>query len=139
MIHTGDTWTPTARVRYAHPLEVDEVAVEFRDTRFVICHLGNPWFVDATEVVYKNENVLADFSGLTLGTFESRYERLARTRVNEAIAYINDPRKLMFGTDWPISDMGSYLRFAAALEVTDEEREGIMWRNAADLFRIAVP
>jgi uncharacterized protein len=138
MIHTGDTFSPKTRVRYAHPLEVDDVAVDFRETTLVMCHLGNPWFADAMEVIYKNENVLGDFCGLTLGAFEERYERLAVRRVNDVIAYINDPSKLMFGTDWPISDIGSYLRFTAKLEVTDDEREGMMWRNAARVFGIVV-
>ena len=137
MIHTGDTFSRTARIRYTHPLEVDDVAVDFRDTTFVLCHLGNPWFVDAMEVIYKNENVLGDFSGLTLGGFESRYERLALSRVNDALAFINDPGKLMYGTDWPISDIGSYLRFTEQLDATPEEREGMMWRNAARIFGIA--
>ncbi|HEX2091107.1 MAG TPA: amidohydrolase family protein [Longimicrobiaceae bacterium] len=136
MIHTGDTYARRAKVRYAHPLEADEVAVDFRDTVFVLCHLGNPWFLDAAEVVYKNENVFADISGLTLGAFEPRFECLARSKLNEAIAYLNDPTKLLYGSDWPISEMGSYLRFVGGLETTPEEREGMLWRNAARVFGV---
>lgn len=138
MVHTGDTFNPKAKVRYTHPMEVDDVAVDFREVTFVLCHMGNPWFVDAMEVVYKNENVLGDISGLTLGTFEPRYERMVTRKIGDALAFINNPDKLMFGTDWPISDMGSYLAFAAKLETTDDEREGMMWRNAARVFRIPV-
>lgn len=138
MIHTGDTFARQAKVKFAHPLQVDEVAVEFPGTTFVLCHLGNPWFMDAAEVVYKNDNVLADVSGLTLGEWEPRFERVARARLDEAVAYVNDPSKLLFGTDWPISAMGSYLRFVERLELTPEEREGMMWRNAARIFRLDV-
>ena len=137
MIHTGDTFSPRTKVRYAHPLEVDDVAVDFLETTFVMCHLGNPWFADAMEVVYKNPNVLGDFCGLTLGAFEERYERLALRRVNDVIAYVNDPGKLMFGTDWPISDIGSYLDFVRRLDLTPDERDGLMWRNAARVFGLA--
>ena len=138
MIHTGDTYAPRARVKYAHPLTVDETAVEFPDVTFVLCHLGNPWFADAMEVVYKNENVFADISGLTLGAFEERFERFALGKVNEALAYINNPAKLLFGSDWPISDVESYLHFARQLDATPEEREGLLWRNAARVFRLAL-
>lgn len=136
MIHTGDTFARQAKVKYAHPLQVDDVAVEFPETTFVLCHLGNPWFMDAAEVVYKNENVLADVSGLTLGEWEPRFEKVVRARLDEAVAYVNNPSKFMFGTDWPISAMGDYLRFVATLELTPEEREGMMWRNAARVFRL---
>ncbi|HEX8276716.1 MAG TPA: amidohydrolase family protein [Longimicrobiaceae bacterium] len=138
MIHTGDTFARQAKVRFAHPLQADEVAVDHRETTFVLCHFGNPWFLDAAEVVYKNENVLADVSGLTLGEWEPRFQRVARARLDEAVAYVNDPSKLLFGTDWPISAMGGYLRFVDELDLTAEEREGMMWKNAARVFGIDV-
>jgi len=138
MVHTGDTYAPQARVRYAHPLSVDEAAVEYPDVTFVLCHLGNPWFADAMEVVYKNENVFADISGLTLGAFEPRFERFALGKLNEVLAYLNNPSKLLFGSDWPLSDVGSYLRFTRRLEATPEELEGLLWRNAARVFRLGL-
>ncbi len=67
------------------------------------------------EVVYKNANVYADISGLTLGAFEERFERFALGKVNEALPCINDPDKLLFGSDWPVSDTGRYLQFTRPL------------------------
>jgi hypothetical protein len=137
MIHTGDTFDAKARVRFAHPLEVDDIAVDHRDVSFVICHLGNPWLLDAAEVIYKNPNVFGDLSGFTVGDWQPRFERLMLQKVNEVVAYVNDPAKLMFGSDWPISDLGGYLRFLRRLELTDEERDGVLWRNAARVFRLS--
>jgi uncharacterized protein len=137
MIHTGDTFEPTAKVRFAHPLEVDDIAVDHRDVSFVICHLGNPWLLDAAEVIYKNPNVFGDLSGFTVGDWQPRFERLMVQKVNEVVAYVNDPGKLMFGSDWPISELGGYLRFLRRLDLTDEEREGILWANAARVFRLS--
>src|SRR5262249_25942698 len=57
VFHTGDTYSPFAKLRYAHPLQVDDVAVNHPDVRFVLAHLGNPWTRDAAEVIYKNMNV----------------------------------------------------------------------------------
>ncbi|HEX6132657.1 MAG TPA: amidohydrolase family protein [Longimicrobiales bacterium] len=138
MIHTGDTYDPKGKVKYAHPLEVDEVAVDFRDVTFVICHLGNPWITDAMEVIYKNPNVVGDISGFTLGHFEERFERFMLQQVNEVVAFAGDPSKLLYGTDWPICDMGSYQRFVRNLHLTPEETEQVLWRNSARLFRIDV-
>lgn len=134
MVHSGDTYARGARVRFAHPLTVDDAAVAFPDVTFVLCHLGNPWFTDAMEVVYKNDNVVADISGLTLGAFTERFERFVVTKLDEVLAYLNDPTKLLFGSDWPISDIPSYLQLVQKLELTPEEREGLMWRNAARVF-----
>jgi uncharacterized protein len=139
MIHTGDTYDPKGRIKYSHPIEVDEVAVDFRDVTFVICHLGNPWITDAMEVIYKNPNVVGDISGFTLGHFEERFERFMLQQVNEVLAFAGDPSKLLYGTDWPICNMSSYIRFVNNLNLTEEENDKIYWRNAARLFRIDLP
>lgn len=139
MIHTGDTFDPKGKLKYAHPLEVDEVAVDFRDVTFVICHLGNPWITDAMEVIYKNDNVVGDISGFTLKHFEERFERYMLRQVEEVIAFAGDRSKLLYGTDWPICDMGSYLRFVDKLELTPREREQILWRNSVRVYGLELP
>lgn len=139
MIHTGDTYSKTAKVRHAHPLLVDDIAVDYPNVKFVICHLGNPWFQDAAEVLYKNDNVYADISGLTLGEFEYEFERYMLLRVKDLISYMGDPGKqLMFGSDWPLVSMKSYVKFFDGLHLTDSQKENIAWKTAARLFRIAV-
>jgi hypothetical protein len=70
---------------------VDDVAVDYPDVKFVICHLGNPWFQDTAEVLYKNDNVYADISGLTLGDFDYDFERYMVMRVKDMIMYMGDP------------------------------------------------
>jgi predicted TIM-barrel fold metal-dependent hydrolase len=140
MIHCGDTYSRKAKVRQAHPLLVDDVAVDYPDVKFVICHLGNPWFQDTAEVLYKNENVYADISGLALGDFDHAFERYLLSRVKEMITYMGDPgRQLMYGSDWPLVGMGSYIKFMRNLAFPDEAMENIAWRTAARLFRIELP
>jgi uncharacterized protein len=138
MIHTGDTFDPQGKLKYAHPIEVDEVAVDFRDVNFVICHLGNPWVTDAMEVMYKNPNVVGDISGLTLGHFEERFEKYMLQQLNEVVAFAGNPSSLLYGTDWPICDMGSYIRFVRNLHLSEEDTELILWRNSARIFNIDV-
>jgi len=139
MIHCGDTFARDAKVRMAHPLLVDDVAVDYPDVRLVVCHLGNPWFQDTAEVLYKNDNVYADISGLILGDFTYEFERYLVTRVKDMIAYMGDPgRQIMYGSDWPLVQMGPYVKFLDTLEFDAEALENVAWRTAADLFRIDV-
>ncbi|MFN3242805.1 MAG: amidohydrolase family protein [Planctomycetota bacterium] len=137
MIHTGDTYSKTAKVRMAHPLLVDDIAVDYPDVRFVMCHLGNPWFQDAAEVLYKNDNVFADISGLTLGEFTYEFERYVAMRLKDMITYMGDPGKqLMYGTDWPLVRMKPYIKLLHELEFDDEQFENVSWRTAARVFGI---
>jgi predicted TIM-barrel fold metal-dependent hydrolase len=136
MIHTGDTFSSRGKLKYAHPLHVDEVAVDHPDVHFVICHIGNPWIRDCMEVVYKNPNVHADISGLTLGSFDDRFEVYMRRQVQEMLLYGVEPDRVLFGTDWPIASMESYLEFMEELAIPEREKRKILADNAMELFRL---
>ncbi len=137
MIHSGDTYTPGGKLKYAHPLNVDEAAVDHPGVDFIICHLGNPWIRDCMEVVYKNKNVYTDISGLVLGDFSDRFERFMRKQLQEMLEYGVEPDKVLFGTDWPLASMESYREFIEELGIPEREREKILWDNAARLFRLS--
>lgn len=139
MIHTGDTYAKSAKLRYAHPLNVDDVAVDFPDLKLVICHLGNPWIRDCMEVVYKNTHAHADISGLVLGDFTSKYQKFMHKQLKDMILFAGDPNYMLYGTDWPISSMESYVKFMKSLKLDPALKELIYWRNAAALFKIPVP
>lgn len=139
MIHSGDTYAPTGKLKYSHPLEIDEVAVDFPRVKFVICHLGNPWLTDCMEVVYKNQNVYADFSGLVLGTFTEAFEDYMAEEIQDVILYAGDPGRFLFGTDWPICSMTSYVDFVHELKLPDETYRMIMYENSRKLFKLALP
>lgn len=112
-IHTGDTATAQALVKYSHPLTVDEVAVNFPRVNFVMAHYGNPWVVDATEVAAKNPNVFIDLSGLAVGNFDletfwSDYSGYLQ-HLKTWMSYLSDYGKFMYGTDWPLVNLETYL------------------------------
>src|SRR5256886_2586137 len=112
VFHTGDTYSPNAKVRFAHPLLIDEVAVDHADVRFVLAHAGNPWLIDAAEVVYKNVNVWADLSGLVVGSAEAfaaeeRQEMLQEVTagLRRAFRYAEPPNRFLYGNDWPLGPL----------------------------------
>ena len=142
MFHTGDTYSPQAKLKFAHPLGVDEVAVDHPDCKFVLCHLGNPWMTDAAEVIYKNVNVWADLSGLLVGddgAFASEDGRAAAAdaahAVQRAIRYSERPNRFLYGTDWPLAPMTAYREFVK--EAVPAEYHALVFEeNARVLFRV---
>jgi predicted TIM-barrel fold metal-dependent hydrolase len=138
MIHTVYTYAPTGKVKFAHPLHVDEVAVDFPRVKFLICHLGNPWFRDCMEVVYKNDNVYTDISGLTLGQFTDRFEAYMRQQLKEMILWGVNPSKVLYGTDWPLASMESYLDFMEELKLPPRDKKLMLFENAAALFKLDI-
>ena len=142
IFHTGDTYSPQAKLKFAHPLGVDEVAVDHPEVRFVLAHLGNPWTAEAAEVVYKNVNVWADLSGLVVGdetAFAAEEHRdaladLAR-QVRRAFRYAERPNRFVFGTDWPLAPTAPYKQFVASV-IPSAHHPQVFEENARLLFRL---
>ena len=135
-IHQGDTADPDGLIKFARPIFLDEVAVRWRSVRFVLCHVGNPWMEEAAEVVYKNENVYTDTSGL-LNPFAERYDgqvRRMRTRLLHAILAVGDVGKVLYGSDWPISSIADGVGLVEGLELPRPDKERILGGNARDLL-----
>jgi len=138
--HTGDTYSPYAKLKFAHPLTLDEVAVDFPGVNFVLCHVGNPWTVDAAEVVYKNMNVWTDLSGLLVGpeedfTDEARAEnrRDVIERIRLAFRYAERPNRFVYGSDWPLAPMPAYADFIRTA-IPAEFHDQVFVENARKLF-----
>jgi predicted TIM-barrel fold metal-dependent hydrolase len=142
ILHTGDTWSRTAKVKYAHPLKIDDLAVDFPDTKFVLAHFGNPWVMDAAEVIFKNENVWADLSGILIGdarAFATMEKEgvLAReiSRIREGIEFAEAPEKFLYGSDWPLSPMKVYCDFVRQL-FPAQHHKAVFHENAKALFNL---
>jgi len=137
VFHTGDTYSVDGKLKYADPLTIDEVAVDYRDVQFVIAHLGNPWIQSAAEVAYKNPNVAVEVSALLIGNLDdqdpAKVEELVVKPIAWAFTYIEDPSKIMYGTDWPLTDMASYIR-AVKRAIPREHWNAVFHDNAARIF-----
>ena len=128
--HTG--WAPgTARLKYARPIHVDDVAVDFPQLTIIGCHMGAGWFHDFALVATKNPNIYADFSGC-----------LEYTSVNEVLSALErlvrliGADRILLGSDFPLFRLTTYLEIAQGLKVGEEAKRRILGENAKRLFHI---
>ncbi|WP_226584651.1 amidohydrolase family protein [Halobacillus litoralis] len=136
VFHTGDTYSERGLLKYAHPLTLDEVAVDRRDVNFMMAHLGDPWVLTGAEVVYKNPNMFADLSGWVVGTKADLDEKLAGDHFNHvrhALSFCDHYEKLLFGSDWPLVPIKDYAEFIGNL-IPSRHHEHVFYENALRLF-----
>jgi hypothetical protein len=133
IIHTGAVMGGTKHVRqkYAHPLNVDDVAVDFPELRILMAHAGYPWVIDAAQTANKNDNVFLDFSGLKEETV--RANTALDQHIEWAFHYIDSHEKVMYGSDWPLIKMHEYIGWIKRL-VPKEMRSKFFYQNAKRFF-----
>ncbi|MBI4482980.1 MAG: amidohydrolase [Acidobacteria bacterium] len=63
LFHTGNTILAGTKLKYGHPMDLDEVAVDFPDLKIIMAHWSWPWIDDALAVMSRHAHVYADVSG----------------------------------------------------------------------------
>jgi uncharacterized protein len=96
VFHQGTSPMRTAPLRYAHPLVMDEVALDYPELRIVMAHIGHPWHADTIPVIRKHPHVYADVSANFYRPWQLYHGLRLATEWNVL-------GKLVFGSDYPVA------------------------------------
>ncbi len=122
--HTGLSRIPGTRLKYADPLLLDDVAVDFPDLPILLAHAGRGvWYDAAAMLATLHKNVYLELSGLPPRNLPRYFPQLERL-----------VGKMIFGSDFPglpsISE-----NIAALREVLGEDgARAVLWENGARLL-----
>ncbi len=129
MIHTGTSIFPGARSKYGHPMELDDVAIDFPDLTIVMAHGGRPlWMDEAFFILRRHKNVHLDVSGIPPLKLLEYFPRLEE---------IGD--RVLWGTDWPspgVHDLRRNLDQFASLDIPKTLQDRITIHNALKVFPV---
>lgn len=123
MIHTGDR-----RFEYSNPKRMKRVLDTFPRLTCICAHLGG-WseWEDAWKTLAGYENVYVDTSSSLYAFTPEKGREMIRHYSRE---------RVLFGTDYPMWTPGEELDRFRKLQLSDDEAERILYRNAADLLQI---
>jgi hypothetical protein len=96
LFHQGASPQQFAPLRYAHPLAMDEIAIEFPELRIVMAHLGHPFTRETVVTIRKHPNVYADISAIYVRPW-TLYEGLTLATEWGVMG------KILFGSDFPVT------------------------------------
>jgi len=127
MFHTGTSIFVGARNRFADPIYVDDVAVDFPRLKIILAHGGRPlWMNTCVFLVRRFENVYMDISSIP------------PTRVLEYFPKLEElADKVLFGTDWPaplVKGMRANFELFCKLPISKEARSKIAKTNALKIL-----
>ncbi len=137
VFHQGASVSADARLSYAHPLLIDQVALAFPRLKVVLAHMAHPWHADCITVVRKHPNVWADISAQPFRPwlFWNGMRLFHEFAVTD---------KILLGSDWPIRSpretidgMRDLAKFASDHHlppVPDAEIEAIINRDSLEIL-----
>jgi uncharacterized protein len=127
MFHTGTSIFVGARNRFADPIYVDDVALDFPKLKIILAHGGRPlWMSTCIFLVRRFENVYMDVSSIPPTGLLDYFPKL------EEVA-----DKVLFGTDWPaplVKGMRANFELFQQLAISDAAKAKIARTNALKIF-----
>jgi predicted TIM-barrel fold metal-dependent hydrolase len=130
LITTGTSMFKGARNRFADPMPVHDVAVDFPDLKIIIAHAGRPLYTDTSFLLLRrNPNVSRDISSVPPKSLLPYYPWLERVA-----------DKVMFGSDWPgpgVRDIAENIQQFLSLDLSDEVKRMILRDNAIRISSLA--
>jgi predicted TIM-barrel fold metal-dependent hydrolase len=96
MIHQGATFVRTGPLKYAFPIQLEDVAIAFPELRLIIAHLGHPWVTETLVLIRKHPHVYSDISALHYRPWQF-YTSLILAKEYGVLD------KILFGSDYPFT------------------------------------
>lgn len=96
-IHTGFSWVPPGKSKYALPIYLDDVAREFPELKINAFHMGYPYCDDLNMVAMGHPNVHLCLSLLVPWAIGA--PRRFATIIGEALRWVG-PDRIIWGTDY---------------------------------------
>lgn len=132
VVHTGTSGvgagTPGGQglpLDAARPMRLDAWAARFPALTFILAHVGWPWHLEALAMALHKTNVYIDISGWRYKYLPDEVLRELRGRLSQ---------QFLFGTDFPMFDLGRQLDDFDALELPPAVRRRVLVGNAAALL-----
>lgn len=134
LFHTGQTGVGSGmhggmgmRLKYSHPMTIDDVAVDFPDLKIIMAHPSFPWQEEALAVAQHKPNVYIDLSGWSPKYFPEILVKYANSLLK---------KKMLFGSDWPAITPDRWLADFEHAPFKDEVRPLILKENAKRLLNL---
>lgn len=99
LIHQGTTFFAKAPLKYALPVQLEEVAQRYPGLVMVIAHMGHPWIEETVVLIRKQPNFYADVSALYYRPWQFYNALMSAVEYGAA-------HKLLFGSDYPFTQPG---------------------------------
>ncbi|RJP17989.1 MAG: amidohydrolase [Deltaproteobacteria bacterium] len=125
MFHSGSSVFRGTRLKFADPIHLDDVAVDFPALNLVMAHSGRGFWYDRASFLAKlHPNMYMELSGLPPSKLLNYFPELARLT-----------EKAIFGSDWPgMPWIRRNIDAIAGLPLPAEGVERILGGNAARLL-----
>ncbi len=126
MFHTGSSIFKGTKLKYADPIHLDDLAVDFPDLIIIQAHGGRGfWYDEAVFLARIHQNVFIDISGLPPQNLLKYFPDLERFC-----------DKFLFGSDWPAAIISKNIKELLKLPISKEAKEKILGKNALKVLNI---
>ncbi len=143
LTHTGPL--ANSRAKYAHPIHLDDIALDFPNIDIIAAHMGDIWWRDWAALAKYKRSICGDLAMWQLTAVSK--PRLFRRYLREILDILG-PSQVLFASDGPVFEphvsnrrwvgiiRGLTTEGTDGIKFSNEEVEAILGGNAARVFKL---
>ena len=130
MFHSGMSWDPDCLIKYAEPINFEEVAVKYPELRICLAHFGWPWATETAMLCLKYPNVYTDTSAIPMDSPAVFMDQIFNRTWGPTWFEHNFADKVMFGSNNPRHRSQRMMQGLEKIEMRPDTRAKLMGGNA---------
>lgn len=136
VIHTGINSDNKRSAKYNNPKYITKIAKLYPELKIIISHYFWPKLDYCFLETNGFKNIYFDTSGLA----DSEVVRISGgiKKIKDILIKTirRDRQSVIFGSDWPMTNIKQHIQLINSLSLTKEEKKDIFFRNAQRVFRV---
>lgn len=134
IFHSGVSMEPGTLVKYAHPLEFEEVAYRHPKLRICLAHFGWPWVKEVCMLMLKYPNVYTDTAMLYFDNPKEFYHQCMEVDIGPHWIDRSLRHQVMFGSDDPRLEQRRMICAIREMDMRESTKELILGGNALEFL-----
>lgn len=134
IFHSGFSWQPGSPVNYSHPLNFEDIAMNFPKLRICLAHMGFPWVKETAMLLLKYPNMYADTSALFFDSAREFYEYMFTKEIGIGWIDRSIRHQVMFGSNMPRFEEMRMLNAIREIGLREETIDLITSKNALEFI-----
>lgn len=135
VFHAGMSWEPDVRLKYGHPMYLEDVAYDFPELDIVVAHFAWPWVLEAAMLALKYPNVYIDTACLYFDNPRDFIAFVMTKQVPLSAIEKSLRNKIVFGSNYPRVEIKNMVKAVRDVGLSEGSLELIFNENPKRLLR----
>lgn len=138
LFHTGENSGDRECSKWNDPKYIVQTAEDYPNLKVIITHYYWPKLDYCYEITKNISNIYFELAALADEEVVEKSGGMKKIKEILKKTISDRPNNIIFGTDWPMCQIGKHIGLVKSLELGKDMEEKIFWKNSSNTYKITL-